>query len=593
MTDRTKIINHRHPLWLSDWIDYEKWSLCYAGGSAFVDRYLEKFDTREDNADFSIRKSLTPTPTYAKAAINGIRNAIFQRLADVSRAGGSDMYHRAMAGENGGVDRRGSTMNFFLGQQPLTDLLVYGRVGIFVDMPVVEGQTLADVGGNRPYIYSYSPLDILNWDRTYATNVNEFSAILLRDNVMQYSQDYWLPTATVTRYRHMFIDPLTGKVNIQFYDEESNPIDADGNASGPIELELTRIPFVMLELGDSLIRDIADHQIALLNLCSSDVSYALRSNFPFYVEQRDARAAGTHVKRINTDGTASEGGQGSADERVKVGVTHGRYYDKDTNPPGFIAPPSEPLMASLKLQEKLEDDIRKLVNLAVVNLGTRVSGEAKKRDNEGLEAGLSFIGLVLEGAERKIAEYWAAYEDRTVTRRKIAAIKYPDTYSLRTDSDRIEQAKNLSELMFAVPGQTVKKEIAKSVTTALFGGKVKVETLQKIHKEIDDADYTTSDPDIIIRAKDAGLVGEQTASVALGFDENEYLTAREDHVERISRIAEAQSAAANTVNAARGVSDMDGEPGRSPSEEKELSRATDDQDTTRPRVRGEGTDNED
>ena len=33
-------------------------------------------------------------------------------------------------------------------------------------------------------------------------------------------------------------------------------------------------------------------------------------------------------------------------------------------------------------------------------------------DNQGLEAGLSYIGLVLEAAERQIAEFWAAYEER-------------------------------------------------------------------------------------------------------------------------------------------------------------------------------------
>ena len=35
-------------------------------------------------------------------------------------------------------------------------------------------------------------------------------------------------------------------------------------------------------------------------------------------------------------------------------------------------------------------------------------------DNQGLEAGLSYIGLLLESAERQIAEIWAAYEERTV-----------------------------------------------------------------------------------------------------------------------------------------------------------------------------------
>jgi hypothetical protein len=75
-------------------------------------------------------------------------------------------------------------------------------------------------------------------------------------------------------------------------------------------------------------------------------------------------------------------------------------------------------------------------------------------DNQGLEAGLSYIGLVLEAAERQIAEFWAAYEEReSVSKREVATIKYPDRYSLKTDADRITEAQNLVKLMYAVPGQ--------------------------------------------------------------------------------------------------------------------------------------------
>ena len=55
---------------------------------------------------------------------------------------------------------------------------------------------------------------------------------------------------------------------------------------------MTRIPFVLLDIGDSMIKDVVNHQIALLNLGSSDVNYALKSNFPFYIEQKDQRAGG-------------------------------------------------------------------------------------------------------------------------------------------------------------------------------------------------------------------------------------------------------------------------------------------------------------
>ena len=65
-------------------------------------------------------------------------------------------------------------------------------------------------------------------------------------------------------------------------------------------------------------------------------------------------------------------------------------------------------------------------------------------DNQGLEAGLSYIGLVLENAERQIAEHWAAYEERNPLKRQIATIKYPDVYSLKTDADRVTRPRTCS-----------------------------------------------------------------------------------------------------------------------------------------------------
>ena len=68
---------------------------------------------------------------------------------------------------------------------------------------------------------------------------------------------------------------------------------------------------------------------------------------------------------------------------------------------------------------------------------------------------------------------------------------------MKTDQDRIDEATALSKLMSSVPGQTVKREISKSITQALLGGKVSVETIAKVNAEIDDSVYTTSDPNTI------------------------------------------------------------------------------------------------
>jgi hypothetical protein len=250
-------------------------------------------------------------------------------------------------------------------------------------------------------------------------------------------------------------------------------------------------------------------------------------------------------------------------------------------------------MASMKLQEKLEDGIRKLVNLAVQNkTGQRAAAsEAKNLSDQGLEAGLSYIGLVLESAERAIAQHWAAYESRDPEQRQVATIKYPDRYSLKDDKDRIEEANSLAKLMYAVPGKEVKKELSKNIVSALLAGRVDTATIDKIYAQIDNAPYATSDPDIIMAAQTAGLVGEKVASSALGFSDGEHLVAREDHIARITRIAEAQSAAKATDDlnnpAARGVDDLDKGDGDGKEERKEANDPTL-KDTPKDPTRGDG-----
>ena len=558
---KASIITARYPGYLVDALQWNEWRETYEGGVRYLHKYLKKFSDRETEDDFVTRSSITPIATFAKGAVNDIRNSIFQRLSDVVRRDGSKDYMRAVKGEDGGVDNKGSSMQSFIGIEVLTELLLMGRTGVYIDSPVLNGASLADIGEARPYIYNYAVEDILAWSVRKPELPGEFSAVLLRDVGVDVTTHFGngieLPTGTYTRYRLLWIDEKTGKVKIKFFDEDSMPIDIAGksvNEDKSINLDLTRIPFVMLDVKGSLLKDVSNHQKALLNLGSSDVSYALKANYPFYTEQKDMRAVGAHLKsNVNDDGTTGTTKNNKGGSEQTTGVARGRAYDLKAKRPAFIHPSPEPLMASIKLQEKLEDDIRKLVNLSVQNkIGQRqMSAEAIKMSDQGLEAGLSYIGIVLESAEKLIAQHWASYENKNPSKRTIALVKYPDRYSLKDDKDRIMEAKELSTLMYTVPGKTVKKELAKNIVSALLSGRVDVEGLEKIFSEIETAEYTTSDPEIIIRAQEAGLVGEQTASEALGFSEKEYLQAREDHAARAVRILKAQTEATGELQAAQ------------------------------------------
>ena len=73
-----------------------------------------------------------------------------------------------------------------------------------------------------------------------------------------------------------------------------------------------------------------------------------------------------------------------------------------------------------------------------------------------------------------------------------------------------------------------------------MGGKVDVGTIESIFREIDNAPYATSDPTTIMAAVEAGLCGEKTGSMALGFNDDEHIQARQDHAARAIRILAAQ-----------------------------------------------------
>jgi hypothetical protein len=592
----------RHPYWTSKSPEWAKWRLVYDGGDQYVNKYLDKFSYREDDGDFAIRKKRSPRPNFAKAAINDIKNSIFQRLTEVARRDGSKSYQDAVMGVEFGVDLHGKSMNEFIGTELLSELLVMQKVGIFVDMPRIEGKTLADMVGKQPYIYKYVVEDILSW-REKPGSPDEFIEILVRDHVEVLHENCGLPTGIYERYRHCWIGE-DGKCHIAFYKElppEKDPttgkieaksvmIDADGNPTDQeMILDINYIPFVMIEISDSLIADVANHQIALLNMESSDVNYSLNSNFPFYTEQSDFRAQPTHLKGpggASTDGTAASA-NAPKDDEVTVGATRGRRYGKDLDRPGFIHPSAEPLLASMKKQEQLKNDIRSLVNLSLSNMRPAfASAESKQMDERGLDSGLSSIGLVLQHCERRIAYYWHLLEGKKNT----ASIKYPEKWSLKSEQDRREEAKSLRELRETIPSETFQQAISYEIAILMLGHKVSNTDLKKIHEEIKAAKSYTSDPETIFKSVELGLCDLQLAAELLGLPKDAPKKAAKDHADRLARISEAQ--AKNQPEpvgnpGARGVTDMDPSPGQSGRDEKAASRDNTNDPTPSDKVRGE------
>jgi len=332
--------------------------------------------------------------------------------------------------------------------------------------------------------------------------------------------------------------------------------------------------------------DVADYQIALTNLASSDMNYSMKSNFPFYTEQFNPATESTHLRQalvsdVNSgsqDGEAVEASTAKG-QQVDAGVSQGRRYPKGIERPGFIHPSAEPLLASMKKQDQLKAEIRELVNLAVSSLEPkRASAESKQEDTKSLEAGLSYIGMELQYGENQISQIWSEYEGTS----NIAKISYPRNYSLKTDDDRLAEAKALREELPNIPSIEYQRIVAKEIVDILIGYKITTEQLQVIYKQIDDSPVVVTDPDIIAQDLEKGLVSTETASKVRLYPPGEVEKAEKDHAKRLARIEAAQSDSAN-----RGVLDKS-KLTDAPVLEKEGSRIVDKDGVVTDKTRGEG-----
>lgn len=603
MDEKILSINElRHPFYVSNEINWFKWRLSSVGGTLFLRKYLVQLSKREDDEDFRIRRDMSYVPAFAKKSLSKIKNSIFRRMGDVTRAGGPSSYQEACKGSDiRGVDLKGSSMNTFLGRDILPELLPMAKVGVYVDMPPLTGPTVAEKGSLRPYLYFYRAESIRSWSYDPYGDPTAYTALLLEDSDFSIDTHWSLPYDMVARYRLLWVDPDDGYVNVRFYNQG---LDDSGKSiiwrsTEPIKLTIRRIPFVVFELSDSLIADASDYQIALMNLTSTDLMYALKSNYPFYTEQVDWRTESPHLRQgslatfssTSFDPTTLETFVTQDQARtIRVGASSGRQYPKDLDRPGFIHPSSEPLKISMEKEEQMKREIEELVTNSLASLAPNGKPIA---DEDSLSSGLHYIALTLEQGERKIADYWAMYEGGLP-----ATINYPEDFSLLTDEERRKHAEFLKELMPHIPSLSYQREVAKQIIRETVAHKVDAQTLNKMLNEVDSAPVVYGDPKVIASDLQQGLVSLDTASKARGYPPGEVEKAKVDHAERLARIAISQTKgegppAMIETGSARGVPDEGANPNAGKEEKFKSQKVTDQDENPDPdKTRGEGKAND-
>jgi hypothetical protein len=558
-----------HPDFHVDSTRWYEYRLAFEGGEEFMREYLLR-TAEETNDEFRDRKRNTPIPAVAKEAVKDVQRAITQRLADVTRSGGSTHYQAAVAGEGSGVDREGQAMDMFIGQDLLEELLVMGRAGVFVDNVPPDGPTLAD-GPAKPYAYVYRVEDILNWRTMRPEEEGTYSMILLRDREVTFSQAFGLkfPNKMEERFRLVWIGE-DGFMRYRFMDKQLNQMTPEVlnpqlviEDDGAIRTQLREIPFVMPRLRTSLLTDVVGYQRLLMNIASNEGMFGINMNSPMLFIQRDTRADGQNWKKP-VGGAEEPGGQRSRTNTERQGIrsgwVRGRYYGLEENVPQWGNMPVESLEASSNYRQKLADEVRQLVNVAVQNqTGTRTeSRETREISAQGLESGLFFIAMKLQDVERKIAKYFGIYEGEDS-----ATVTYPKRFNLKTQQERIKDAQEFKKVIDDLPTQELKKEGIKRIVLDLFSGTVSSETMERMMRAIDRHPYIGGF-DNVMALIEAGLITRELAGGSVDLDAEEVKKAAEEKAKMAAEILETQAKikAENAPErpAARGVPEADANP---------------------------------
>jgi hypothetical protein len=576
----------KHPHFIANELNWLKWRLTAVGGTEFLRHYLVKYSKLEGDDEFAARKKISYVAAFAKKGLNKIRNAVFKRMVDIVRTGGPRTYQDACSVKDvRGVDLQGSSMTAYLAREVLPEMLSMAKVGVYVDMPRLPGPTVADKGNLRPYVYTYRAEHIRSWAVNKDGDPSEFVAVLLEDSDYN-CDDKWelLPFQMVTSYRYVWIDRATGLVNLKFYNQDYDEKGVAYWAEGPpIELTIRKIPFVVFNLSDSLLADAADYQIALMNLNSADLGFALKANYPVYTEQIDWRSESPHLKSSTLTNTQASSWDAmssqitvNADQvrQIKLGAMGGRQYPKEMDRPGFIHPSSEPMQVSMAKEEQMKREMDELITHSLSTLSpTQEAQRTSEEDDQ--TAGLHYIGLALETGERKLAEFWAMYDGG-----EPAKINYPTDYTLTTEEERQKRATFYKEMIPQIPSKTGQKEVAIRMVKALLENASDPKDLEKAIDEVRKAVVIFSDPEGVKTDLEQGLVSRKLASIIRGYPEGEAENAKEEYEERLKAINVSQAPGGGTgaladTGQARGVDGADPTAGK---KEKDASQKNQDKE---------------
>lgn len=513
-----------NPDLISQHSKYQQYRLCYAGGEEYIRTNLHRINSRETIPDYNLRLQLAYSPNVARRELLRLQDALTRSVDAVQRVA-PPQYHAFMED----VTCTGVGISSFIKDTIIPELLQVAGAYVFFDR----------IGSSDKCVLSLIKRESIQ-NMRFDSETGELTGVTFRAQKAIYDEETNFPKGTKEVMMLLWKNP-EGYVNLVS--------DVGGKQETVTVYDVPSIPFVWAELPKCLLEDVIKNDVAILNLAASDLTYALNSNFAFFTEQVNSTDAVANGTVTSFEETPTGEYMEKTSPIVDIGVAHGRRYAQGLDRPGFINPSPDPLRVSMEKQSAIAAEIKELILRNLADFDT----------NREADGGLSCIAAKLAEFETKLLNVWNMFFQKNISD---CFIQYPSGYTLLSTKEIQELVDGNTEQLKNTCSITMKKTLLKQNAELLLRSRVNDGTLTEVYKEIDAAEVIILDPNLIIKQHTEGIVGDVTATKLSGYSEDEAKRAQEDHMERLRRIALAQSPG-NTeaiLNGARGIDDM--EPGQ-------------------------------
>lgn len=508
-------------------IPYERWRHIKTGGDIFVTNYLKQ-RPKELSGNFSDRRDMTPDPATASSALDDVINSFAARM-DVVRSGGSKEYQDAISGKQGGVDKQDTDLQTFILKETLPELCYMSKFAW-----IVQNFTNPSDPRKFPYLIPLRAEKIRNW--TYVNNT--LVSLLIKDtaSVIDPTTGFSTEEKPIQRVFKLLDNGTVETKLLDDTDVEIDPITLLPGSSTDI-INIDEIPVVIMELPNPLLKKIDKFQIAILNMESADIDWLRTASLPLYTEQSPGLIGLGNITK-SADPTADED-----QVDMVLGGSRGRQYPMGADRPDFIAPPADPIRASMEKQAQMAARTRDILktNLTEMKLP---SAESLDMIGQGMEAGLYIIGIILYIAEINFARIFHKYQGTENT----ATAAYPKKYELRTEADRLKKAESLQTVQQQVGSNIAKKYLELQIIDTLLEGKMPREDYEKMQQEVLNSKFCIYDPETIQNLVNSGILSKELASATLGAPAGDSKTATQEHIARIQAIKVSQTSGLGDVN---------------------------------------------